>query len=74
MTTQKAIDTLEDDRLDFEKHRKKKRLTPEMLASVIGKSPSYVRQLLNGSAKGNVARKNLSKLFDFTDYKGDIWF
>jgi len=44
-----------------------------MLAPVIGKSESYVRQLLSGAATGDAAKKHLDKLFKFTDYNGEGW-
>lgn len=49
MSVQEAIQTLEEERFKFSLHLKKKRLKPRMLAPVIGKSESYVRQLLSGS-------------------------
>lgn len=73
MSVQEAIRTLEEERFKFALHLKLKRLKPEMLAPIIGKSTSYVRQLLSGAATGNAARDNLQKLFDFTDYQGEMW-
>lgn len=48
MSVQEAIQTLEEERFKFSLHLKKKRLKPRMLAPIIGKSESYVRQLLSG--------------------------
>ena len=44
-----------------------------MLAPVIGKSESYVRQLLSGAATGDAAKEHLKTLFEFTDYDGEGW-
>ena len=73
MSVQEAIQTLEEERFKFSLHLKKKRLKPRMLAPVIGKSESYVRQLLSGAATGDAAKEHLDKLFKFTDYNGEGW-
>lgn len=73
MSVQEAIQTLEEERFRFSLHLKKKRLKPRMLAPVIGKSESYVRQLLSGAATGDAAKEHLDKLFKFTDYNGEGW-
>lgn len=74
MSVQEAIQTLEDERLNFAFHLKKKKMSPRVLAPMIGTSESYVRQLLAGAAKGDAAREHLKKLFKFTDYNGQVWF
>lgn len=68
MSVKEAIQTLEEERFKFSLHLKKKKLKPRMLAPVIGKSESYVRQLLSGAAKDH-----LDTLFKFTDYNGEGW-
>ncbi|MFT9083605.1 MAG: hypothetical protein ABF477_07400 [Leuconostoc pseudomesenteroides] len=73
MSVQEAIQTLEEERFKFSLHLKKKRLKPRMLAPVIGKSESYVRQLLSGAATGDAAKEHLATLFKFTDYDGEGW-
>lgn len=73
MSVQEAIRTLEEERFKFALHLKKKRLKPRVLAPVIGKSESYVRQLLTGAASGDAAKEHLKTLFEFTDYDGEGW-
>jgi transcriptional regulator with XRE-family HTH domain len=74
MSVQEAKWILEEARFKFKLHLKKKGITPQQLAPVIGKSTSYVRQLLSGNANGTAARENLDKLFQFTDYHGESWY
>lgn len=73
MSVQEAIQTLEMERIKFSFHLKKKKVKPRMLAPVIGKSESYVRQLLTGAATGDAAKEHLNTLFKFTDYDGEGW-
>ena len=73
MTIEIAKQMIAGAQYDFKKHIKLKRISPKQLAPVIGKSESYVRQLLNGAATGVAAEKHLRTLFDFTDYHGDFW-
>lgn len=74
MSVQEALTTIKKERFNFKWHLDEKGLKPEQLAQVIGKSTSYVRQLLSGNASGQAAHDNLQKLFDFTGYEGENWF
>lgn len=73
MSVQEAIQTLEEERYKFSLHLKKKKLKPRMLAPIIGKSESYIRQLLSGAASGDAAKEHLKTLFEFTGYDGEGW-
>ncbi|MDD9139171.1 hypothetical protein H7198_06090 [Fructobacillus sp. CRL 2054] len=74
MSVQEAKTVLEEARFKFQFYLKQKGMKPDMLAPVIGRSTTYVRQLLSGAASGPAAREHLKKLFDFTGYHGEIWF
>lgn len=73
MSVQEAIQTLEEARFKFSYHLKKKKIKTKTLAIFIGKSESYVRQLLTGAATGDAAKKYLAEIFKFTDYDGESW-
>lgn len=74
MSVKEAKRVLEEARFKFQFHLKQKGMKPDMLAPVIGRSTTYVRQLLSGAAKGQAARNHLKKLFEFTGYDGELWF
>lgn len=74
MSMEEALNTIQNGQDDFYFHYKRKLgLTQEDLAMELGTTTQYVYGLLNGRTKGAAARKNLNKLFKFTNYKGESW-
>ena len=70
MTIAEANYTLFKARSNFQNHLDLKGYKVEELAKYLGKTNSYVYQLLNGQANNRVAYANVNKLMAYTDYKG----
>lgn len=74
MSVPEALDTIQDAQDQFYYHYKiKLKLSQKDLANFIGTTPQYIYELLNGTTKGDAARKNLITLFKKTNYDGELW-
>lgn len=73
MTIKEANKTLFDARKAFKSFIEYKQISVDELANYIGKTSSYVYQLLGGQANNRQAYVYLNKLFNYTKYDGDNW-
>lgn len=73
MTIAEANFTLYKARDDFQKYVKFKGYEVEELAKVLGKSNSYIYQLLKGQATNRTAYAHVNKLMAYTNYTGENW-
>jgi len=73
MSIKEANKTLFDARKGFKDFIEYKQINVEELANHIGRTQSYVYQLMNGQANNRQAYVCLNKLFTYTNYDGENW-
>lgn len=73
MSIKEANKTLFDARKSFKDYIDYKQISVDELANYIGKTPSYVYQLLGGQANNRQAYVYVNKLFTYTNYDGENW-